>query len=143
MGDINLVPAAGGIGVEIQDIDLSKDLSDSIFFIIKQAFIDHGLIFFRNQHLTPEEHIKFANRWGSININRFFTKVKGYEQIAEVKKEGDQKGNIGGEWHTDHSYDQIPAMGSILLAKEIPEVGGDTLGVSMGDVAKANLHFKI
>ena len=94
MGDINLVPAAGGIGVEIQDIDLSKDLSDSIFFIIKQAFIDHGLIFFRNQHLTPEEHIKFANRWGSININRFFTKVKGYEQIAEVKKEGDQKGNI-------------------------------------------------
>jgi len=131
MGDINLVPAAGGIGVEIQDIDLSKDLSDSIFFIIKQAFIDHGLIFFRNQHLTPEEHIKFANRWGSININRFFTKVKGYEQIAEVKKEGDQKGNIGGEWHTDHSYDQIPAMGSILLAKEIPEVGGDTLFACM------------
>jgi len=131
MGDINLVPVVGGIGVEIQDIDLSKDLSDSTFSVIKQAFVNHGLIFFRNQHLTPQEHVKFATRWGPININRFFTKVKDYDQIAEVRKEGDQKGNIGGEWHTDHSYDQIPAMGSILLAKETPEVGGDTLFACM------------
>ena len=131
MGDINLVPVEGGVGIEIQDIDLSKDLSDSIFSDIKQAFVKHGLIFFRNQHLTPQEHIKFATRWGLINVNRFFTKVKGYDQIAEVRKEGDQKVNIGGEWHTDHSYDQIPAMGSILLAKETPEVGGDTLFACM------------
>ena len=131
MGDINLVPVEGGVGIEIQDIDLSKDLSDSIFSDIKQAFVKHGLIFFRNQHLTPHEHIKFATRWGLININRFFTKVKGYDQIAEVRKEGDQKVNIGGEWHTDHSYDQIPAMGSILLAKETPEIGGDTLFACM------------
>tara|TARA_B110000014_G_C20126470_1_gene600595 strand:+ start:5071 stop:5907 length:837 start_codon:yes stop_codon:yes gene_type:complete len=131
MSSINLVPVDGDVGVEIQDIDLSKDLSDSTFLSIQKAFIDHGLIFFRNQNLTPEQHLKFASRWGDININRFFAKVKGYEQIAEVKKEGDQKGNIGGEWHTDHSYDQVPAMGSILLAKEIPENGGDTLFACM------------
>ena len=105
MSSINLVPVDGDVGVEIQDVDLSKDLSDSTFLSIQKAFIDHGLIFFRNQNLTPEQHLKFASRWGDININRFFAKVKGYEQIAEVKKEGDQKGNIGGEWHTDHSYD--------------------------------------
>ena len=68
---------------------------------------------------------------GKININRFFAKVDGYEQIAEVKKDPDQEINIGGAWHTDHSYDQIPAMGSILLARETPKTGGDTLFANM------------
>ena len=83
-----------------------------------KIFFWHGLIFFRNQNLTPEDHIRFAEQWGKININRFFAKVEGYDQIAEVRKEPDQKGNIGGEWHTDHSYDQIPALGSILIQNE-------------------------
>jgi len=131
MNKINIRPAAGNVGVEIYGVDLSKKVPDTLFDEIRKAFIENGLIFFRDQNLTPEEHIKFAEKWGKININRFFAKVDGYDQVAEVLKESDQKGNIGGEWHTDHSYDQIPALGSILLAKEIPNSGGDTLFACM------------
>jgi len=131
MNKINIRPAAGNVGVEIYGVDLSKKVPDILFDEIRKAFIENGLIFFRDQNLTPEEHIKFAEKWGKININRFFAKVDGYDQVAEVLKEPDQKGNIGGEWHTDHSYDQIPALGSILLAKEIPNNGGDTLFACM------------
>ena len=131
MSNILIKPTSGSMGVEIHNVDLSKELSDSLFSEIRETFIEHGLIFFRDQELTPDDHLRFAKRWGEININRFFAKVEGYDQIAEVKKDPDQKINIGGAWHTDHSYDQIPAMGSILLAKETPKIGGDTLFANM------------
>ena len=131
MSNILINPTSGSMGVEIHNVDLSKELSDSLFSEIRETFIEHGLIFFRDQELTPDDHLRFAKRWGEININRFFAKVEGYDQIAEVKKDPDQKINIGGAWHTDHSYDLIPAMGSILLAKETPKIGGDTLFANM------------
>ena len=104
---------------------------DAQFAEIRRAFGAYGVIFFRDQHLTPEQHIAFAERWGAININRFFAPVDGYPMIAEVRKAADQSDNIGSLWHTDHSYDVVPAMGSILYAREVPEVGGDTLFASM------------
>jgi len=131
MSNILINPTSGSMGVEIHNVDLSKELSDSLFSEIRETFIAHGLIFFRDQELTPDDHLRFAKRWGEININRFFVKVEGYDQIAEVRKDADQKINIGGAWHTDHSYDQVPAMGSILLAKETPKIGGDTLFTNM------------
>src|SRR6476469_304220 len=81
--------------------------------------------------LTPEQHLAFARRWAPIDVNRFFKHVDGYPEIAEVRKEPEQKTNIGGGWHTDHSYGAAPAMGSILLARELPEDGGDTLFANM------------
>ena len=131
MSNILIKPTSGSMGVEIHNVDLSKELSGSLFSEIRETFIAHGLIFFRDQELTPDDHLRFAKRWGEININRFFVKVEGYDQIAEVRKDADQKINIGGAWHTDHSYDQVPAMGSILLAKETPKIGGDTLFANM------------
>ena len=131
MSNILIKPTSGSMGVEIHNVDLSKELSDSLFSEIRETFIAHGLIFFRDQELTPDDHLRFAKRWGEININRFFVKVEGYDQIAEVRKDADQKINIGGAWHTDHSYDQVPAMGAILLAKETPKIGGDTLFANM------------
>jgi taurine dioxygenase len=131
MSDLEVRPVSGGVGVEIANVDLAHDLSNSDFAAIRDAFIEHGLIFFREQNMTPDEHIAFAERWGEININRFFPRVEGYDQIAAVVKEKDQLGNIGGGWHTDHSYDHIPAMGSILLARETPPIGGDTLFACM------------
>ena len=104
---------------------------------IRQAFLDHGVIFFRDQHLTPEQHLNFARRFAPIDINRFFKAVDGYPEIAEVRKEAEQTTNIGGGWHTDHSYDQVPAMGSVLLAREVPPSGGDTLFASMSKVYEA------
>jgi taurine dioxygenase len=131
LNKISVTPVSPYVGAEIQNIDIASGVSDAQFAEIKQAFIDHGVIFFRDQDLTPEQHIEFARRWGVINQNRFFNPVEGYPLIAEVRKEAHNKKNIGGEWHTDHSYDQIPAMGSVLYAREVPLLGGDTMFASM------------
>ena len=103
MKDLDIKELDGGVGAEIHGVDLQK-LSNSEFASIRDAFVKYGLIFFREQPISPEQHIEFAERWGEININRFFAKVEGYDQIAEVLKEKDQELNIGGAWHTDHSY---------------------------------------
>ena len=129
---LNVRPTSGALGAEITDIDLSRDLDAGAVVGIREALGEHGVVFFRGQKLTPEQHIAFAERIGTININRFFKTAPGQPKIAEVRKEPQQTKNIGGGWHTDHSYDQIPALGSILLAREVPERGGDTMFACMG-----------
>ena len=124
-------PISSAVGAEILGLDLADTLPDATVDAIRHALFQHGVVFFRDQKLTPEQHVAFAERFGAINVNRFFKAVDGYPMIAEVRKDPDQVGNIGGGWHTDHSYDQVPAMGSILYAREVPETGGDTLFASM------------
>jgi taurine dioxygenase len=129
IGNLSIVPREG-CGVEILGVDLNR-LSESEWITIREAYAANGLVFFRDQKLTPEEHIAFAKRWGEIDVNKFFPHVPGYREIALVSKEKEQKTNIGGGWHTDHSYDRIPAMGSILVARTLPSEGGDTIFVNM------------
>ncbi|MEO1046845.1 MAG: TauD/TfdA family dioxygenase [Pseudomonadota bacterium] len=118
-------------GVEISGVELAS-CSDSEMEAIQNAIYEHGVAVFRDQTFTPEEHIAFAKRWGGIDINNYFPLNEAYPEIALVKKEPDQETNIGGAWHTDHSYDQIPAMGSILVARVLPPAGGDTMWAHMG-----------
>ena len=120
---------ATGFGKNVTDFDLST-ATDAHISTLKDAFSEAGVLFFHGQELSPEQHLEFAERWGQINVNRFFATVADYPKIAEVRKEPDQQINIGGGWHTDHSYDEIPALGSMLLARELPQVGGDTLFAS-------------
>ena len=125
------VQPQGAVGAEVAGVDLNH-LDSATLSELREAHAQYSVLFFRDQQLTPEAHIALAEHWGEININRFFTPVDNYPQIAEVRKEPDQKFNIGGGWHTDHSYDQIPALGSLLYAKEVPTTGGDTLFASCG-----------
>ena len=131
---ISVRPAGPLVGAIIDGIDLSRPLADAEFTTIRAALADHGVIFFRGQNLTETQHIAFAEKFGPININRFFKAADGHPQIAEVRKEPDQKANIGGGWHTDHSYDHIPALGSVLYARIVPDLGGDTIFINMGAV---------
>lgn len=128
---INATPTSRQVGAEIGGVDIAAGINDEQFSEIRQAFSDYGVIFLRDQAITPDQHIEFARRWGEINVNRFFQPVETHPLIAEVRKEAHQKHSIGSTWHTDHSYDQIPAMGSILYAREVPILGGDTLFSSM------------
>ncbi|MEH6474807.1 MAG: TauD/TfdA family dioxygenase [Sneathiella sp.] len=121
----------GGVGAFVENVDLSTGITSSSVTKITEALGEHGVLFFRDQELKPEAHQSFAEKMGKINVNRFFQAVDGHPQIAEVRKEPDQKYAIGEGWHTDHSYDQIPALGSILLAKELPNHGGDTIFANM------------
>ena len=128
---IRVNPLGGALGAEISGIDLNEAIPDEQLTEVRQVFGQYAVIFFRNQNLSPENEIRFAKRWGEINTNRFFSSVEGYPQIALVVKEPDQKNNIGGSWHTDHSYDIAPALGSMLFAHEVPVSGGDTVFASM------------
>ncbi len=125
------VRPTGSVGAEITGVDLSEPLAGPARDIIGKTLADRGVVFFRDQSLSPEQHISLARQFGAININRFFAHADGYPEIALVVKEPDQTRNIGGGWHTDHSYDQVPALGSMLYAREVPPSGGDTLFASM------------
>jgi taurine dioxygenase len=127
---VDVVPTESGCGAEVLGVDLSR-LSDAEMEAVRKAYVDHGVIFFRDQNISPEDHIAFAKRWGEIDINKFFTPTPEHPEIAEVRKEKAQTTNIGGGWHTDHSYDEVPAMGSILVARRLPETGGDTMFANM------------
>jgi len=128
---IEIRPLGGAVGAEIAGLDLTEPLAPGARDTIRQTLADRGVVFFRDQLLTPEQHIRLARTFGDININRFFAHAEGYPEIAVVVKEPHQTRNIGGGWHTDHSYDQIPALGSMLYAREVPPTGGDTLFASM------------
>lgn len=117
-------------GAFVTGVDLNT-LSKEQVVALRQALGEHGVLFFRDQALSPEGHIAFAENFGDINYNRFFKPVSDYPKIVEVEKEPDQSKNIGEMWHTDHSYDQIPALGSVLVARKLPDSGGDTLFASM------------
>jgi alpha-ketoglutarate-dependent taurine dioxygenase len=128
---IRVAPISSKVGAEIAGVDLAAPLADDVFAEIRRAFGEYGVVFFHDQHLMPEQHLAFAERFAPIDINRFFAAVPGYPMIAEVRKEPEQQRNIGGGWHTDHSYDAVPALGSMLYAREVPRTGGDTLFASM------------
>jgi Probable taurine catabolism dioxygenase len=119
-----------GCGAEITNLAVAA-ATDSEIDLIRDTVFRRGVAFLHGQNLTPEEHIAFAERIGPIVVNRYFPPSERYPQIAKVEKTEAQTTNIGGGWHTDHSYDQAPAMGSVLLAIETPPQGGDTLFADM------------
>ena len=88
---IDVRPISGSVGAEIHGLDLKKEIAEEQFREVRSAFGVYGVIFFRDQNLSPEEEITFAERWGKININRFFSNLDGYPKIAMVLKEPDQK----------------------------------------------------
>lgn len=123
---LTVTPSGGGAGAFVSGIDLA-DVSAAQATALRSAIGEYGVLFFRGQDLKPENQIAFARHFGNININRFFKANERYPEIALVLKEPDQKVNIGGDWHTDHSYDDAPALGSVLAAVETPPSGGDTI----------------
>ena len=121
---------AAGCGALVSGIDLER-FSEAEQKDIWNAFLEHGVLFFVDQRLTPEGHIAVARRFGEIVIHKVFQENAQHPEVAEVRKEKEQRTNIGGGWHADHSYDDAPALGSILVARELPAAGGDTMFANM------------
>ena len=128
--NIDVKPVAGALGAEIEGVALNDNLDNETFDDIHQAFLDHQVIFFRNQDLSPEAHIRFGRRFGSLNIHPYVKGMAGHEEIMEIIKEPDERENFGGGWHSDMSFQEEPALGSILHSIEVPPYGGDTLFAS-------------
>jgi alpha-ketoglutarate-dependent taurine dioxygenase len=129
--DIRRVSAA--TGAEIRGIDLSKPLQERTYLEIRNALNEFGVIFFRDQNLTPGQHVAFAEHFGEVEADDTMSlkHPDGYPMICEVRKEAEETRNIGGKWHSDHSFDPMPPLGAVLLARELPDYGGDTMFASM------------
>lgn len=124
------VRPAGGCGAVISGVDVTR-ATDAEIDLIRETVFQKGVAFLHGQAMSPEQQIAFAERIGPIVVNRYFPASERYPQIAKVEKAETQQTNIGGGWHTDHSYDLAPAMGSVLLAIKTPPAGGDTLFADM------------
>lgn len=127
MSKIEIQPISGALGAEITGVDLASDLSNETFDAIHQAFLDHQVIFFRDQKINHDQHKRFARRFGTLNIHPYVKGMDEHPEIMQIVKEPSDKVNFGGGWHTDMSFLEEPALGSLLYAKEVPSFGGDTL----------------
>ena len=121
---------AGTLGAEITDISLAE-ASDREIAQIRKAWLENLVLFFRDQKLSSELYMAFARRVGRPVEYPFVKGLPGFPEIIEVKKLEHEKVNFGGVWHSDTAYLEEPPMASMLLAREIPPYGGDTLFANM------------
>jgi taurine dioxygenase len=119
-------------GAEVRGADLSQPLDERTFKEIHAALIDNGVIFFRDQHLTPAQQKAFGRLFGELHIHPAAPKeVPEHPEILVIHADENSKHVAGENWHSDVSCDLEPPMGSILYMHELPPVGGDTLFASM------------
>jgi taurine dioxygenase len=128
---IVVVPVAGALGAEIRGVDVGADLADETVAEIRRAWLDHCVVFFRDQALTPDRFLAFARRIGEPVEYPFVKGIDGYPEIIAVSKLPGETVNFGGIWHSDTVYLERPPMGTMLVAREVPPYGGDTLYSSM------------
>lgn len=121
---------AGALGAEVSGVDLRR-LTDEEVGAIRQAWLEHLVLFFRDQPLAPADYMGFARRIGRPVEYPFVKGIPGFPEIIEVKKLEHETVNFGGIWHSDTAYLEEPPMASMLLAREIPPHGGDTLFANM------------
>jgi taurine dioxygenase len=130
MTQLQIKRLAGALGAEIHGVDLAAGLTESLAAQVRQVFLEHQVIFFRDQSLTPDQFLRFAQAMGQPIEYPFVKGLAGYPVIIEVKKLEHERSNFGGIWHSDTCYLEQPPMGSMLLAREVPPHGGDTLFAS-------------
>ena len=128
---LDVRPIAGALGAEIHGVDLSQDLADHMIEAINQAWMEHLVIFFRDQSLTPSQQLAFAQRIGEPVEYPFVKGLDGYPVITPVVKLEHETTNFGGIWHSDTTYQQCPPKATMLLARELPPRGGDTMFANM------------
>jgi len=128
---VNIAPLSPVLGAEISGIDLSKTLTDKKLAEIEAAQDEYEVLFFRDQALSPLAQQQLAEQFGELLEYPY---VEGYAEapyLVQIAKMEDEKVNFGGLWHTDSTYLERPPALTLLYAREIPPLGGDTLFASM------------
>jgi taurine dioxygenase len=131
VNSIEVRRSAGALGAEILGVDLGRPLDDTTVAALRRLFLEHLVVFFRDQDLGLDQFMALARRLGRPIEYPFVKGLEGYPEIIEVKKLENETINFGGIWHSDTSYLETPPMGTMLLAREVPPVGGDTLFANM------------
>lgn len=130
MTQLEVRPLSRAVGAEILGINLLNPVSDAQIAEIRKIWLQHSVVFFREQPLEPGAFQAFAKRFGEIIEYPFVKGLPDFPLIVPVLKLPHEKHNFGGVWHTDTTYLQEPPMATMLIARELPPVGGDTLFAS-------------
>src|SRR5919201_1364421 len=131
VSDIRIHPVSGALGAEVTGVDLATGLDDQTLGLLRRAWLDHLVLFFRDQPLSPAQFLAFGRRFGTIIEYPFVKGLDEYPEIIPVVKLEHERINFGGVWHSDTAYLDVPPMASMLLAREVPPAGGDTLFANM------------
>lgn len=123
-------PLGSTVGAELSGIDLRETLSDDAIAEVRQALYDYKVIFFRDQPLTPHQHVAFARRFGDLEIHPFLPSNTGEPELVRFEKTAEVSG-YENSWHHDVTWRERPSMGAILHAVSVPGRGGDTLFADM------------
>lgn len=126
-GRIEVRRVAGALGAEVSGVDLAQELDGDAAAALRRALNDHLVIFFRDQDLSPERFLRAAQYFGEPAEYPMVTGIEGYPKILEVAKYENEQINFGGIWHSDTVYLECPPMATMLLARETPPHGGDTM----------------
>ena len=124
---IDVSPIAGALGAEISGVDLAGDLPDEVVAEVRRAWLEHLVVFFRDQDMTPAQQVAMAMRFGEPVEYPFVQGLPDFPVITPIVKLEDETINFGGLWHTDTTYQAVPPMATLLYARELPPYGGDTL----------------
>ena len=127
---MNVTPIAGALGAVISGVDLARGTPAALAAEIRQVFLQHKVIFLREQHLTPPQFLAFAEAMGEPIEYPFVKGLPDFPLIIPVLKLPHEKHNFGGVWHTDTTYLAEPPSATMLIARELPPYGGDTLFAS-------------
>src|SRR5215210_4581521 len=122
---------AGALGAELSGVDLAQPLDAAAAGAIRAALLEHLVIFFHDQDLSPEEFLRFARTQGEPQHYPLLKGLPQHPEITQVKMLEHERANFGGIWHSDTTYLAQPPMGSILYALEVPPHGGDTMFANM------------
>lgn len=128
---IRPVPIAGALGAEIEGVNLAEDLSDEVIAELRAALLEHLVLFFRGQDISPQQHLAFAKRFSALMAYPMVSGLEGFPDIVPVTKREHETVNFGGLWHSDTTYLNEPPMGAVLVARELPPKGGDTMWANM------------
>jgi taurine dioxygenase len=133
---LKVAPLTPTIGAEISGIDLAEEQDDATIGEIRDALLAHKVIFFRDQDITPAQHIAFARRFGELEIHPATPKGQPDPEVLHIAHGADSKGRENA-WHSDVTWRAEPSLGSILRAVEVPAAGGDTLFADMAAAFRA------
>jgi len=121
-------PLAGALGAEILGLVLSQDASPELIAALREALLDHLVIFLPGQDLTPEQLVRFGRRFGTLATQHIMPSLPGFPEVMPLDSRTGLRTDI---WHSDVTYYEAPPMGTLLYAQDIPEVGGDTMFANM------------
>lgn len=127
---ITVTPKSPTIGAEISGVDLSVECSDADIARIRQALLDHKVLFFRDQDITTEQHLAFGRRFGELEVHPFAINKPDHPEVLAITHDADHPGREN-NWHSDVTWRLQPSLGSILRCIESPAIGGDTLFADM------------